>query len=272
MLKEMSADDIRALKRDMMGISVTQRIGCITQPRGGYIKPKDFVTTTLDGGGMEDLNPEENITPALVGIAVDYLTRFMSGTPAKEAFGISQLGADAVGESSLFEELVNQIQGLDANSIEAAVKLSGFDSAFRAGVVAYRPVEDINPDEPTIDNIRTMVERSLKFFEAYGPKVLDGLTFQGGYTDRVASGDGDFLTEDTLWDFKVSKKNLMSKYTLQLLMYWRMGLHSIHPEYQNVKYLGVYNPRMNVVYRLDVEAIAPEVIEEVESDVIGYAR
>lgn len=99
---------------------------------------------------------------------------------------------------------------------------------------------------------------------------MDGLTFEGGYTGYVATGDGDFLTDDTLWDFKVSKRKLQNKHTLQLLMYWRMGIHSIHPEYKNVKYLGVYNPRMNVVYRLDVNLISEEVISEVESKVIGY--
>lgn len=136
--------------------------------------------------------------------------------------------------------------------------------------MAYRPVEDIEPDGDTIENIRIMVERSLRFFEQYGPKVLDGLTFEGGYTGYVATGDGDFLTNDTLWDFKVSKQKLQNKYTLQLLMYWRMGLHSIHSEYRNVKYLGVYNPRMNVVYRLDVSKISADVISTVETEVIGY--
>ena len=53
-------------------------------------------------------------------------------------------------------------------------------------------------------------------------------------------------------------------------MYWRMGLHSVHPEYKRVKYLGVYNPRMNVVYRLDVSKISADVISTVESEVIGY--
>lgn len=100
--------------------------------------------------------------------------------------------------------------------------------------------------------------------------MLDGLTFEGGYTGYVATGDGDFLTDDTLWDFKVSKQKLQNKYTLQLLMYWRMGLHSVHPEYRNVKYLGIYNPRMNVVYRLDVNNIPADVISTVETEVIGY--
>ena len=250
--------------------SVTRRIDKIKQPRGGYIRPKEFEITVLDGGGIDELNPVENVSPSLVGMAVDYLTRFMSGTSAMGAFKISEMGSRVVQRKELFDQLLSNVKGLDDDSISAAVKLSGFDSAYRAGVMAYRPVQNINPNSDTVENIRTMVERSLRFLDQYGPKVMDGLTFEGGYTGYVSSGDGDFLTKDTLWDFKVSKKKLQSKYTLQLLMYWRMGLHSIHPEYKNVKYLGVYNPRMNVVYRLDVSKIPEDVISTVETEVIGY--
>ena len=155
--------------------------------------------------------------------------------------------------------------------MEAAIKLSGFDSAFRAGKAAYRPVEEIRPNRETVENVRKMVDRSVLFFDQYGPKVLDGLTFEGGYTGYVVAGDGDFLTKDTLWDFKVSKQRLQTKHTLQLLMYWRMGLHSAHSEsYKSIEYLGVYNPRKNIVYRLPVSKIPPETIDEVEVKVIGY--
>lgn len=250
--------------------SVTQRNGKVKQPRGGYIKPSSFEMTQLDGGTIDDLNQVENVSPSLVGTAVDYLTRYMSGTPAREAFAISGMGAETVGEIQVFERLVSEIDGLTDQSIAAATALVGFDSAYRAGVNVYRSVQGISPDADTVENIRTMVERSLRFLDLYGPKVLDGLTFSGGYTGYVAYGDGDFLTEDTLWDFKVSKLPLKPKYTLQLLMYWRMGLHSIHPEYRAVRYLGVYNPRMNTVYRLSVDKIPRDVIETVERDVIGY--
>ena len=250
--------------------SVTRRIDKIKQPRGGYIRPKEFETIVLDGGGIDELNPVENVSPSLVGMAVDYLTRFMSGTSAIGAFKISEMGSRVVQRKELFDQLLSNVKGLDDDSISAAVKLSGFDSAYRAGVMAYRPVQNINPNSDTVENIRTMVKRSLRFLDQYGPKVMDGLTFEGGYTGYVSSGDGDFLTKDTLWDFKVSKKKLQSKYTLQLLMYWRMGLHSIHPEYKNVEYLGVYNPRMNVVYLLDVSKIPEDVISTVETEVIGY--
>lgn len=250
--------------------SVTQRISKIKQPRGGYIQPKEFEATQLAGGGIDDLNPVENVSPALIGVTVDYLTRFMSGTPVMEAFSISVLGAQKVGEDALCNVLVGRVKGLDDTSIISAIQLSGFDVAFRAGIRAYSPVESIDPDSVTIANVRTMVERSLAFFDQYGPKVKDGLTFEGGYTGYVATGDGDFMTSDTLWDFKVSKQKVQNKYTLQLLMYWRMGLHSVHPEYKNVRYLGIYNPRMNIVYRLDVNRIPVDVISEVDHDVIGY--
>ena len=136
--------------------------------------------------------------------------------------------------------------------------------------MGYRPVNEIEPDISTITNIRTMVERSLKFLEKYGPKVLDGFTFEGGYTNIVSSGDGDFTTSDTLWDFKVSKLKPKKEHTLQLLMYWRMGLHSIHPEFKDIKYLGIYNPRLNIVYQLAVDKISSYIISKVENEIIGY--
>lgn len=62
--------------------SVTQRIKQITQPRGGYVKPKDFSVTVLDDKVV--LNPLENIHPTLMGLVVDYLTRYATGAPLKK--------------------------------------------------------------------------------------------------------------------------------------------------------------------------------------------
>lgn len=252
-------------------LSVTNRVKKIKQPRGGYLRPKDFEIAMLQGGGEDDLSPNENVNPGLVSSAVEYLTRFQTGTDPNDAFTAAKTGAMNVGELPLFEELLTGVCDLSDESVEAAIKLSGFDSAFRAGKAAYRPVEEIRPNRETVENVRKMVDRSVLFFDQYGPIVLDGLTFEGGYTGYVVAGDGDFLTKDTLWDFKVSKQRLQTKHTLQLLMYWRMGLHSAHSEsYKSIEYLGVYNPRKNIVYRLPVSKIPPETIDEVEVKVIGY--
>lgn len=141
-------------------VSVTQRIKQIKQPRGGYLPVKTFTVTTLDDG--QGLNPEESIAASLVGTAVDYLSRFMNGTAVEEAFKISLLGARVMMDAKAFC-LLDDITGLDDLSITKACQLVGFDSAFRAGPRAYRPVEYIVPDQATIANIRTMVERSLSF-------------------------------------------------------------------------------------------------------------
>lgn len=252
-----------------MGCSVTQRIKQVKQPRGGYINPKEFKPESL-GDGAEALNPEENVHASLMGLAVDYMTRFMSGASAEDAFKISMMGARLIGEGTKALKMMASIKGLDDASLTNALKLSGFDVCFRAGIMGYKPVDEINPDKSTIQNVRTMVERSLHFLEVYGPKILDGFTFEGGYTDTVSTGDGDFTTSDTLWDFKVSKMPVKKEHTLQLLMYWRMGLHSIHPEFQGIKYLGIYNPRLNEVCRIAVDDIPEDVITEVETGVIGY--
>ena len=94
----------------------------------------------------------------------------------------------------------------------------------------YIPVEEINPDISTVSNIRTMVDRSTVFFKQYGPVIKDGFSFEGGYTKLVSTGDGDFLTKDTLWDFKVFNKASTNVHTLQLLMYYIMGVLHSWPE------------------------------------------
>ncbi len=263
--------DIMELLKKPIGCSVTQRIKQIKQPRGGYINPKMLDAFSI-GPGLESLNSEENINPGLVGTTVDYMTRFMLGEKVEDAFKISILGAQIINETDKANKLITGIKGLDDNSIINATKMTGFDVCFRSSIMGYTPVNEINPNKQTIDNIRIMIERALEFFKQYGPKVLDGFTFEGGYTNIVSFGDGDFTTTDTLWDYKVSKLPIKKEHTLQLLMYWRMGLHSIHPEFKMIKYLGIYNPRMNYVYQIAVDNISQKIIMEVENEVIGYTK
>ncbi len=248
--------------------SVTQRIKTIKQPRGGYIKPKEFEVTQLSDG--IELVENENIHSSIIGLAVDYLTRYMIGATAKDAFSISLLGSDIIKERKKAENLLQDIKGLDDKSIINACKLSGYDVCFRAGIIGYKPVDTIHPNSETISNIRTMVNRGIKFFDQYGPITLDGFVFVGGYTDIVSSGDGDFLTKDTLWDFKVSKDKPKSAHTLQLLMYYIMGKRSINKEFETVKNIGIFNPRLNVVYSLEINKIPQEIIDTVSKEVIGY--
>ena len=115
-----------------------------------------------------------------------------------------------------------------------------------------------------------MIKRTLSFWEQYGPIIKDGFTFEGGYTSIISAGDGDYLTKDTLWDLKVLKEEIKPKYTLQLLIYLIMGQHSVHKEFKNITQLGIYNPRLNKVYIIKLDAISQSIIDTVSRDVIGY--
>lgn len=247
--------------------SVKQRISEISQPRGGYLNPKQFSIT--EKNDKLEIG-EENIHTSIVGMAVDYLTRFNNGTSGEKAFEISLLGAGLIDHYSTAEKLIKNVKGLDDDSIISACKLSGFDVCYRAGLTGYKPVEEINPDKNTIENIRIMVNRSLTFIKEYGPIIEDGFTFPGGYTNTVNAGDGDFLTSDTLWDFKVLKKDPTNKHTLQLLMYYIMGMHSVNRNFENILYLGIFNPRLNKVYRCEIEKIDKSIISQIEKEVICY--
>ena len=177
-------------------VSVTQRIKQIKHPRGGYLPVRTFTVPTLDDG--QGLNPEESIAASLVGTAVDYLSRFMDGTAVEEAFEISLIGARAMRMEAKAFGLLDDVKGLDDLSITKACQLAGFDSAFRVGPLAYRPVESIASNQATIANIRIMVESSLSFFKVFGPVTADGFTMEGAYTATITTGDGDFLTKNTL--------------------------------------------------------------------------
>jgi hypothetical protein len=259
--------------------SVTQRIKEIKQPRGGYLSVSSFAEIDLNDSSV--LNENENVHSSIVGMVVDYMSRYMMGTEVKQAFKISIMGAalaEQLGRNNSIKEIetyLKRIKDLDDDSIRNACKAVTFDVWFRNPQAALlsKGTEEIEPDFDTINNIRIMIKRSLNFFEKYGPVLVDGFTFEGGgYTETVDSGDGDFLTQDTLWDFKVSKSKPKSDNTLQILMYYIMGKRSRKKEFNKIDKIGIYNPRLNKIYIKKISEISNDIIEEVSDTVIEYNK
>lgn len=253
------------------GFSVTQVANHFPQPQGGLLPPSMFEKTFW--ADTEDLSPKENIHPSIVGTTVDYLSRLKTGTPKEEAFAIALRGAAIAGKKERALSLLEGIHGLDEESVKKAARLARYDSVVRVGLPVWLSSsadEGPDPDEATTRNIQAMVKRTQRMLDMEGGKTLDHLTFEGGYTRLVATGDGDFMTKDGLWDLKTTKSPINAKHTLQLLMYWRMGLHSEHPEYRDVRKLGFMNPRRNLVETLEVRLIPADVISFVDIEVIGY--
>ena len=218
------------------------------------------------------LNGKENIPASNVGLAVDYLTRFRVTGNVEEAFDIPILGAKILFHnyrmSNKFIECLELLELVKAGDISSAVQLTTYDDVYRVGIT---DIQKLSPDEATIENIKIMVNRGVSFLKRFS-EVKTGLTFEGGYTNIVVNGDCDYLTDNSLIDFKVLRGNVTNNHTLQILMYYLMGLYSIHSfEFQKVKWLALFNPRKNVVYYINVRRIPEAVINEVSREVIGYA-
>jgi hypothetical protein len=278
--------------------TVVSRINQIKQPYGGYVPLKTFEELKL--GGEIIFNNEENINPMLVGLVVDYLTRFSVSNDAKKSFNISLRGAmskDHWTKSSdekwlkTAKKHLEKIRGLDDASIINAIKLSEFDIWYRNPRGAQMTKEqDVEASIQTIEHIRNLVKRGIDFFAKYGPITKYEFDFyppnyedtleeyisflknkkNGGYTRTVSSGDGDYLTKDTIWEFKVSKYNPKPNDTLQVLMYWIMGQHSGQGLFKSISKIGIFNPRLNTAYQLEVSKIPKETIETIEKDIICY--
>lgn len=253
------------------GMSVSQRAKFVKQPFGGYIKRTDFNEISL-GSGEEELDKNSNIHPILIGLSVDYLMRFMLTKKLKDAFFVSWVGANIIKKEKLAESLMKEITGLDNKSITNAIKLTGFDVVARYGKQGYVPINRIKPNEASIKNVRIMANRTINFSNIYGPITSFGFDFTNAYTRTVIVGDGDFLTDDTLWDLKVLKNYFNKNHSLQILMYWRMGLRSNYKIFKKIKYLGIYNPRKNMVYRYYLKNLSDDIINIVDKEVIGYDK
>ena len=252
-------------------LSISKRVSEVFQPRGGYLRPSQFEKISFSSN-VNDLNTVENISFAQIGLVVDHLTKFTIESSVEEAFADSIEGAKVIGEIEKGQQILKHIVGInDDKSIQYAAMMTGYDIILRADSFSFKSVDSIRADKNTCENIHEMVMRSTRFFDRYGPIEACGLTFEGGYTEYVCSGKSGFVTHDTLWDLKVSKQRLLPRQTLELLVRWRMGLHSVHRTmFSGIRYLGVYNPRADIASRVDIRAISELVIDTVDHEIIGY--
>lgn len=268
---EMEADDAQRsrMRRRMRLVWRSRRVSAgWVQPEGGYPPLSLFDEVCL--ADPVPLFAFEDVPADVTGLAVDYLSRVARGVPARDAFRVPL--ARLVGRSADAERLLAMVDGFSDRSVRAACLLCGFDAASRRGPARWRAGRVRDPGPATVHNVRRMVARTLRFMDRMGPVVWEGFTFDGGYTDRVTSGDGDLLTADGLWDLKVSRWPPNPTYTLQLLVYRLAARPAFHTS--RVSPCAASGPVQRAVGH-DVEhpvaRIGADVVHAVERDVIGYA-
>ncbi|MBC9944059.1 hypothetical protein ICL81_05955 [Leucobacter sp. cx-328] len=280
----------------------------VGQRRCGLVNPKLLTVTQFDDGLGSLDHRVENQHAGAIGMVVNYLSRLADirlgpdDSPlqlASEAVCGSLFGTrrprDSGTHASTKEEAAHAALNLnilehedgsetfvmDDDAVRIACELAVCDPAIHLG-------SDCStlraPDETTTSHTLTMVERSQHFFEDYGPGLDVGFFFvdeddeemradggRGGYNIFFGDGDGEFLIEDTLWSFDASASRPNKDHLLQLLVHHLMGKQSGLPQFTTQTHIGVFNPRLNTMYRLTVDEIPDDVIEIVRRDIMGNA-
>lgn len=226
-------------------------------------------------GGVHPGEPE-NVAPWIVGTVVDYLSRMVLTGDKAKAFYISFMfkrdlylqrhQTEFYGDVCQWaDNLLGGITGLDDKSIENACRLVCFDQIYRCSPSGFeesvKQVYEYPPDEITSNHIRSMVERCVAFFR--GKTVTEtGFVVKN---ERI-HGDGDILTKTGLWDIKTSMiKSLALKDKLQVLLYWCVGLQTDEAKFSRVKTLGIYNPRQDFLWKLDISQLPEDLINGLKS-------
>ena len=266
------------------------------QPKGSYLPLKAFDKIVYDDGIV--LGDNENVHGSLIGAASEYLTGVVLGESVEDCFKVPLIGAynadaEMPGSYVAAEKMVTEIKGLDDCSVYNALSVASFDVWYRdySYAISSPRYNEICPNEDTVRNVQTIVQRTVDLFKRFGGIKAHGFNFDpegktpddhlkwigrsrksnfGGYSQKVYNGEGDYLTTDTMWDIKVLKSKITNKHTLQLLMYWVMGQHSGRELFKEVSRIGLFNPRTNTAYLLDMNMFSRDIIHAVEKDVIEY--
>lgn len=295
--------------------SVTQRIQEIKQPRGGYLPIKLFTEQKLNNDNLIlEYKSKNDIKyfPSLLGLVVDYVSRYLYSKDLIKSFEISFLSiikylvdtnytTNSFSEEeciSLYNDFKKKLFSLESLNINDNNKsnieiiknifiIVQLDSIYRAG---YEPKElwqktasnvrlifnnHLEIPDYICNNALICIRRTLNFYNSK-QNITFGECFGNG--ELISSGDCDFITNDTIWDMKVSSSNIYNnsstiKWTLQILIYYLMLKHPSHnnfKKYTNVKNVGIFNPYLNVCYVLDVSKfVNNDYINEIKKEIIG---
>lgn len=236
------------------------------QPYGGFIPAKAMDKEELETN--RELNTytkeEDKGLPTIIGLSVDYLSRLIyTEDSIEDVFYISIEGYKRIHNKN---PKLKQYNDLSDESIIQAYMLSQYDSAVRAG---YFDIEEKKPNQKVIEDVRLLTKRTLDFYNSL-EDVSVNFTFgdptgetRGGYTTYLSSGDGDFLSKDTLWDLKVTKSKPNKNHTLQVLLYFLMGKASGQEKFKDLTHIGIYNPKLNTKYTYKVDNLSRETLDKV---------
>lgn len=250
----------------MMNISLAAKIPADFDK---YLEKLQWETSCFQD--TKQLNKNEFRRADVIGLAVDYLSRMMITGDKNKAFRISLKfkeipyfvnhpdNAMNKAADSFFEK----INGMSDLSIINACYLVCFDDLVRAANFDHDKflyLQTLQHDEykPTVDNIQIMVQRCIEYFKHSEIDIGFGVKYGSLH------GDGDFVTDTELCDLKTSKHYPTFKDKKQVILYWFAGLHTEGLDFSKINTLSIFNPRLNMVWKLKTSQFTEELLEDAD--------
>lgn len=216
----------------------------------------------------------ERIDPPTVATAVHYLTRWvLSAVPARQVFELAYNAAVLVGQEEEAKSCIRDLdaapQRLKARTVEAAVKLSVYEAVCRQGVSYFNRLAYPAPYEYELKHIADLVNRAKKFFLSQGI-IKTQITFDGVNTRHHLKGAVSYLSDDTLWEMKVSKNlHPTSADKIALIVYLIMLRREGRDITNSITKIGLYQANINQSCVFDINTLDPDVYDDIERLIYG---
>lgn len=214
---------------------------------------------------------DENISYTSTGTLIDFLTR-MIVLNDNNALGISLRGlaemankqqkAGYLYKAAMFKTLTKdtEIDELNDDVFNLGLDICAWEQAIRGG---HYVSPQAYPNETTIIHYKIMLKRAKAYLEKIGNIIRTG--YVSATKNGLISGDGDYLSPDTLIDFKVSKFTTMQPNWVRQLFLYRVLLRDELVSPDQIKKLMIYNPRRDEGFLLDLTQINPNILDFVKT-------
>lgn len=218
------------------------------QPRGGLLPLTSF--DRYEFGGSILTRATETGPPGTIASAVELLIRWdlLSDPRAKSKPSTASLEA--------IRAIRRGEHTATGPGTVAATMRSRVDDVFDE-------IEWEDEEDETFTHITEMRARACRWFGKFGrPIQPDAWIVQ---SDQFhLDGHIDFVTADTIWDLKVSASPPSRSDVLQILLYW-LVFQNDESATLTVTHIGLYNPRLDVAWRIAIVDIPVDVVTAVEA-------
>lgn len=219
---------------------------CTLSPRwlkinGSPLKIDNFDKIEFDDG--KEILKGGKATGSTIGVTVEELSNVFYGRPIREAF------------SSPIPDLLSWDNwSFDDTSISHYM------------TTKFKDVDQVDPID--MHNVKVMIERVHSFLNNEKPILFCNTAMYVNLPECRLYGIVDYITEDTIWDLKVTRINPRKNDFIQIYWYYYMyknfGISLRRREncvkgcvkdIANIKYIGIYNARKNIAYKMPVERL-----------------